>query len=163
MTVGLFVGAVGFVALATVAVDSTLVPVTVALVLIELGLCAAITVAIDGIISSVPPEKAGAGASVSETGNELGVALGTAVLGSIAIAVYRRQLVDVDAPRLAGDGPGDPRRGPPGGRRPRRGERRRAALGGRPAFVDGMRVASIVAAVLLAAVGLASWRIARRD
>ncbi|HET9542203.1 MAG TPA: MFS transporter, partial [Acidimicrobiales bacterium] len=78
ITTGLATGAVGFLLLTQLTVGSSLVPVTVALVIIEAGLCAAITVAIDAIISSVPPEKAGAGASVSETANELGVALGTA-------------------------------------------------------------------------------------
>jgi DHA2 family multidrug resistance protein-like MFS transporter len=164
VTVGLFVGAVGFAVLAMVEVGGSLVPATIALCVIELGLCAAITVAIDGIITSVPPEKAGAGASVSETGNELGVALGTAVLGSILTAVYRQQLDDtrVAAPVLdeaketlaAAHEAADDLGGSAG-------DALRAAAD--VAFVDGVRIASIVAAVLLAVVGLASWRIARND
>jgi DHA2 family multidrug resistance protein-like MFS transporter len=150
ISAGLVVGAAGFVVLVGVAVDSSLWPVTVALVLIELGLCAAITTAIDGIIASVPPAKAGAGASVSETGNELGVALGTAVLGSILVAVYRNRLGDVPAEARetlgAAHALGD--------------DAVRAAADA--AFVDGIRVASVVAALLLVAVAVASARVARR-
>jgi DHA2 family multidrug resistance protein-like MFS transporter len=147
---GLVVGAAGFVVLIAVAVDSTLWPVTTALVLIELGLCAAITTAIDGIIASVPQAKAGAGASVSETGNELGVALGTAVLGSILVAVYRHRLDDV---------PAEARETLGAAHEVGTGTVRAAADA---AFVDGIRVASAVAAVLLVAVAVASARVARR-
>ena len=44
-----------------------------------------------------PPARAGAGASVSETANELGIALGTALLGSIMTAVYRSRMELLDA------------------------------------------------------------------
>ena len=146
---GLAVGALGFVVLATIAPDSSLVPVTVALVLIEAGLCAAITTAIDGIMASIPPAKAGAGGAVSETANELGVALGTAVLGSVMVAVYRNQLEG--APEAARETLGAAHQ-----------------LGGaelvadaNAAFVDGVQVASVITAVLLAAVAVASWRVSK--
>jgi DHA2 family multidrug resistance protein-like MFS transporter len=41
------------------------------------------------VISSVAPQKAGAAAAVSQTGNEFGFALGIAIVGSIGTAVYR--------------------------------------------------------------------------
>jgi DHA2 family multidrug resistance protein-like MFS transporter len=41
------------------------------------------------VISTAPPERAGAAASMSETSNQLGIALGIAVMGSIGNAVYR--------------------------------------------------------------------------
>ncbi|HEY8507107.1 MAG TPA: hypothetical protein VIL32_02050, partial [Steroidobacteraceae bacterium] len=41
------------------------------------------------IVSSAPPERAGAASGISETGCELGGALGLAVLGSIGAALYR--------------------------------------------------------------------------
>jgi DHA2 family multidrug resistance protein-like MFS transporter len=43
----------------------------------------------DLIVSAVAPHRAGAAAAVSETGFELGGALGIAVLGSAATATYR--------------------------------------------------------------------------
>ncbi|HYF47708.1 MAG TPA: MFS transporter [Acidimicrobiales bacterium] len=150
---GLFVGAGGFLSLVFVATDSSLVPVTVALCLIQAGLCAAVTVAIDGIIASVPPAKAGAGASVSETGAELGVALGTAVLGSIMTAVYRS--------RLDGSGVAEEAKETLGAAH-ELGDAAVRALAD-AAFVDGLRVAAVVAAVLLAAVGVASARLVRGE
>ena len=41
------------------------------------------------IVGSAPPERAGAASGISETGAELGGALGIALLGSIGTAVYR--------------------------------------------------------------------------
>jgi DHA2 family multidrug resistance protein-like MFS transporter len=125
--------------------------VTLALMLIELGLCAAITTAIDGIMASIPPAKAGAGGAVSETANELGVALGTAVLGSILVAVYRRQLAD--APVAAQETLGAAHQTGDAG----------VVTAADAAFVDGVRVASVVTAVLLVLVAVASRRVSRSE
>ena len=46
----------------------------------------------DFILSAAPPDRAGAAASLSETGYELGGAFGTAVLGSVLLAVYGHRL-----------------------------------------------------------------------
>ena len=43
----------------------------------------------DLIIGAAPAERAGAAAAISETGSEMGGALGIAVLGSIGTAIYR--------------------------------------------------------------------------
>ena len=51
-------------------------------------------VAANLILGSAPPEKAGSAAAISETGGELGVALGIAILGSVATAVYRDRIAD---------------------------------------------------------------------
>jgi MFS transporter, DHA2 family, multidrug resistance protein len=56
------------------------------------------------LIGSVPPEKVGSAASVSETGGELGAALGIATLGSIGTAFYRGLLsVPAGVPTGAGN------------------------------------------------------------
>ncbi|WEO78257.1 MFS transporter [Cryobacterium sp. SO2] len=60
---------------------------------LSVGVGAAETISNDTIISSVPPEKAGAAAGVSETAYELGAVLGTAVLGAILAASYRASVV----------------------------------------------------------------------
>ena len=52
-------------------------------------------VAANLILGFAPPEKAGSAAAISETGGELGVALGIATLGSVATAVYHDQTVEV--------------------------------------------------------------------
>ncbi len=48
------------------------------------------------VVGSVPKQKAGSAAAMSETSGELGIAFGVAMIGSIGAAVYRGQ-VDVPA------------------------------------------------------------------
>jgi DHA2 family multidrug resistance protein-like MFS transporter len=50
------------------------------------------TVATDIVVGAAPADRAGAASAISETGAELGGALGIAVLGSVGLAVYRTQL-----------------------------------------------------------------------
>lgn len=63
-------------------------------VVLALGLSPVVTLGTDLIVGSAPAERAGAASSLSETGAELGGALGIAVLGSIGTAVYRRMMAD---------------------------------------------------------------------
>lgn len=46
------------------------------------------------IIGSAPPEKAGSASSLSETVNQLGIAIGVAFLGSIGVFVYRSSMIN---------------------------------------------------------------------
>jgi DHA2 family multidrug resistance protein-like MFS transporter len=70
-----------------------------------LGGSAAATVTTGTIISAAPPERAGAVSAVAQAGAELGGALGIAVLGSLATAIYRgtvaAQLPEGISPELA--------------------------------------------------------------
>jgi MFS transporter, DHA2 family, multidrug resistance protein len=50
------------------------------------------TVATDVVVGAAPADRAGAASALSETGAELGGALGIAVLGSVGLAVYRTHL-----------------------------------------------------------------------
>src|SRR6266446_6203011 len=52
--------------------------------LVALGLAPVFTLATDVIVGAAPPERAGAASAISETGSELGGALGIALLGSLA-------------------------------------------------------------------------------
>jgi DHA2 family multidrug resistance protein-like MFS transporter len=61
-------------------------------VLLGLGSSPVVTLATDLIVGAVPAERAGTASGLSETGTELGGALGIALMGSIATAVYRGQL-----------------------------------------------------------------------
>lgn len=89
VSAGLVIGALGYVLYALVGLDASVWGLTAIITLSYAGLSMSMTVAVDAIMSEIPPERAGAGASVSETANELGMALGTAILGSIFAAVYR--------------------------------------------------------------------------
>ncbi|MFT4228716.1 MAG: MFS transporter [Microbacterium sp.] len=64
-----------------------------AFVLLGLGIGTAETVSNELILSSAPPEKAGAASAVSETAYELGAVLGTAILGGLLTALYRANLL----------------------------------------------------------------------
>ncbi|NLU70756.1 MFS transporter [Streptomyces sp. HNM0574] len=66
--------------------------VTLGCAVVLFGVSPMMVLGIDLIVGSAPPEKAGAAASVSETGGELGFALGVATLGSLAAFVYRQNL-----------------------------------------------------------------------
>jgi MFS transporter, DHA2 family, multidrug resistance protein len=61
---------------------------------VSLGLAPVFTATTDLVVGSAPPERAGAASGISETGAELGGALGIAILGSIGVAVYRGELAD---------------------------------------------------------------------
>ncbi|MFF7993516.1 MFS transporter [Kitasatospora xanthocidica] len=103
------------------------------------------------VLASVPPERAGSAASMSETGNYLGGSLGFALLGTLAATVYRDHVHGgsdslaaalATAARLPTD--------------------RGAALlhDAREAFTAGLHVTGLVAAALLA--GLAVLTVAMR-
>ena len=79
----------GYVLVALSATDADLGLLVAAFVLLGLGIGAAETVSNDLILSSAPPEKAGAASAVSETAYELGAVLGTAVLGGILTSLFR--------------------------------------------------------------------------
>jgi len=74
--------------------DADLAILAIASLLVSLGLAPVFTATTDLIVSSAPPERAGAASGISETGAELGGALGIAILGSIGVAVYRGELAD---------------------------------------------------------------------
>lgn len=153
MTAGLVMGTVGFAVMIFIGVDTPAFVSALAITLGYSGLSMTMTVAIDGIMAVIPPERAGAGASVSETGNELGIALGTALLGSILTVVYRpridrlatlpRDVIDMSRETLGGavlaaEGLAE-------------GPARLLLDGASSAFVAGMNVASLAATVLIGA------------
>jgi DHA2 family multidrug resistance protein-like MFS transporter len=94
MSAGLVTAATGFAALTRVEGTSGLALLVTGSFVFSLGLAPVFTLANDLIIGTAPPERAGAVSAISETGSELGGALGIAILGSIGTAVYRRDVAD---------------------------------------------------------------------
>jgi DHA2 family multidrug resistance protein-like MFS transporter len=88
---GLVLGAVGFGLLTQIGVNS-LGLVVAEWGIMSLGFGATFTLTADLVIGAAPPERAGAASALSETGAELGGALGIAVLGSLATAIYHSQV-----------------------------------------------------------------------
>ncbi|VVP44564.1 hypothetical protein PS838_05031 [Pseudomonas fluorescens] len=71
---------------------SSLTVLIVAFALLNIGVGAIATVSNDVILSAAPPAKAGAASAISETAYEVGVVLGTTVLGGLVTAYYRGAL-----------------------------------------------------------------------
>lgn len=60
--------------------------------LVYLGLGAIAALGTDLVVGAAPPAQAGSASAMSETVQDLGVAVGVAVLGSLSTAVYRSQI-----------------------------------------------------------------------
>lgn len=160
VTLGLVLGAIGYALFALVGLDSSVLTLTAIITLSYAGLSMGMTVAVDAIMSDIPPERAGAGASVSETANELGMALGTALLGSVWAAVYRPRIDEITgipsevldvAHETLGAAVGVAQQLPEA-------DAYRLITSAQDAFVAGVRVASLVAtgAILVVAVWTAT-------
>ena len=156
---GLAFGSLGLFLLTQVGTTNGLLPLVVASVVISLGLAPVFGLTTELIVGSAPPERAGSASGISETGAELGGALGIALLGSVGAALYRGGL----PPTLLSGLPPDAATAA------------RDTLGGavgvastlptgtadtllavaRAAFVDGMHVAAAIAGVI--GLGLAAF------
>jgi DHA2 family multidrug resistance protein-like MFS transporter len=163
---GLVIAAVGFGVLTLVDKFSPLAVIVTGSVIYTLGVSPVVILATDMIVGSAPVERAGAASAISETSSELGGALGIAILGSIATAVYRT--------RMAG--------GVPQGVPSEATEIARGTLGGatavaeqlpepigaalletaRAAFVQAFEVTAAVNALLVLAAAIAATLILRR-
>jgi MFS transporter, DHA2 family, multidrug resistance protein len=86
---GLALAAVGLAILTQAGANDGLVAIVGASVVISLGLAPVFGLTTELIVGSAPPERAGAASGISETGAELGGALGISILGSIGVAIYR--------------------------------------------------------------------------
>jgi DHA2 family multidrug resistance protein-like MFS transporter len=163
---GLGLAAVGLVMLTQVGrQDGGLTILVMASVVISLGFAPVFGLTTELIVGSAPPERAGAASGISETGAELGGALGIAILGSVGVAVYRGQLSDslpADVPAEAATtardtlgaaaGVADQLPGPIG---------TRLIDAAQDAFVGGMHVVALIAAVVAVAVAALAWRALR--
>lgn len=166
MAAGLGVAALGFGVLTQVDAVTGLPLVVTAFVVYALGLAPVFTLATDVIIGNAPPERAGAAAAVSETGSELGGALGIAILGCIGTAVYRSEMA----------------RSVPAGIRAESMDAARGTLGAalavaeklpqaagaelaeaaRAAFVSSLRLTSAIAAIIVTVISIVTVLLLRR-
>jgi DHA2 family multidrug resistance protein-like MFS transporter len=99
MTGGLALAAAGYLLLTQVSSTSGPGLLVAGMLVQSLGFAPVYTLTNDLIIGAAPPERAGAAAGISETASELGGALGIALLGSLATAVYGSALAPETLPR----------------------------------------------------------------
>ncbi|MGH9025328.1 MAG: MFS transporter, partial [Acidimicrobiia bacterium] len=90
----LVVAAVGFALITQLDGASGLAVLVTGSVVFSAGVAPAVVLGTDLIVGAAPPERAGAASAISETGTELGLALGVAIIGSIGTAVYRSDVSD---------------------------------------------------------------------
>jgi len=158
VTTGWALAALGFVVLSQVGTDSSLWLLAASNVLMAGGFGMVVTLVVDMIMGAAPPERAGAASALSETSQELGGALGLAILGSLGTAVYRQSLSDtipaglpphaVDSARdtlggavVAAAGLPDPVAGA-------------LLVAARDAFVQGMHLTAVIGVVLFTVIAV---------
>ncbi|MAU70806.1 MAG: MFS transporter [Pseudozobellia sp.] len=88
----LVLSTVGYLLLTRLETSSSISLVVVGFSLIYLGLGTIASLGTDLVIGSAPIAKAGAASAISETAQELGLAVGVAVLGSLTTTIYRNQI-----------------------------------------------------------------------
>ena len=93
VAIGLAASAAGIVLITQVDTDS-LGLLVAGLAIATGGIALPMSVGMNLVLASAPPEKAGSAASMLETSGEFGIAVGVAALGSLATFVYRSQLAD---------------------------------------------------------------------
>ncbi|WP_049565048.1 MFS transporter [Streptomyces sp. SBT349] len=106
---GLACAATGFGLLTRLEAEDTVGALLTGYSVLGLGMGMAITLAYNLVVATAPPRNAGTAAALNETGTELGGALGIAILGSIATAVYERDIsraLPGDVPAGAADAAG---------------------------------------------------------
>jgi MFS transporter, DHA2 family, multidrug resistance protein len=109
-------------------------------------------------LAAAPPQKVGAASSLTQTSNELGVALGIATLGSVGTAVYRSQLnhkLPSGLPQDSGDTARHSIESAVAVAHQIPGQLGNALLvGAREAFTSGLNVVALIAAVVMAALAV---------
>jgi DHA2 family multidrug resistance protein-like MFS transporter len=85
--------AVGYLLLAVIAPTSGAGLLISGFSLVYLGLGAIAALGTDLVVGTAPPNKAGSASAMSEMVQELGIALGVAVLGSLTTFIYRREIL----------------------------------------------------------------------
>ncbi|MGW5016697.1 MFS transporter [Streptomyces cacaoi] len=93
---GLATAALGYALITALPLADGPTLLAVAFCFVSLGAGTVMTLTNGIVLDTVPPERAGAASAVSETGIELGGAMGVAVLGSVLSSAYRRGLDPVE-------------------------------------------------------------------
>jgi DHA2 family multidrug resistance protein-like MFS transporter len=157
MTVGLLAAVPG---LALMALSGRW-PVVIGLAITSMGIQVVLALTYDLVVSSAPPERAGVASGMGETGTELGMALGVAIAGSLVTAVYRSGVtVPVGAPDSVGDTLGsavsaaEHLPGPVA---------QQLLETARDAYTNGVQLAAVVSAVMIAILAIATAKLVRID
>jgi len=165
---GMALMGLGLLDLSTAGVHTAYPPIALAVAIMGAGMGLVMAPASTTIMTTVPARQAGAGSAINDTIREVGGALGIAIIGSLAAAVYRSRLTHVltarHAPALtvhvatssiaAADAAGQQAGGAPGSE---------LVAAAHSAFVNAMAMGiRVAAAVALAAAIAAIFALPRR-
>jgi MFS transporter, DHA2 family, multidrug resistance protein len=89
---GFIIMATGYGVLTQVTATGDMLAPIAGIILFLAGLIPVLTIATDLVISAAPEHRVGAASGISESSAELGASLGIAVLGSVASAIYQREM-----------------------------------------------------------------------
>src|SRR6202020_3233932 len=89
---GIVLMGAGLLVLSTAGVHTSYPPLAVAVAIMGAGMGLVMAPASTTIMTTVPAHQAGAGSAINDTIREVGGALGIAIVGSLAAAVYRSHL-----------------------------------------------------------------------
>ncbi len=89
---GMALMGLGLLDLSTAGVRTAYLPIAVAIAVMGAGMGLVMAPASTTIMDTVPAHQAGAGSAINDTIREVGGALGVAIVGSLAAAVYRSRL-----------------------------------------------------------------------
>jgi DHA2 family multidrug resistance protein-like MFS transporter len=166
MVIGLSIAAAGFLLLAMAGGTSGLPAIVAGSTVFSLGLAPVITVANDIIIGTAPAARAGAAAGISETTAELGGALGIALLGTVGAVVYRGRVLSAAPAEVPPEALDAARRTLGGAVAAARQLPESVGSGllaaSREAFTEGLRLTSLINAVIVAALAVLAAVVARR-
>jgi DHA2 family integral membrane protein (MFS transporter) len=153
--------ALGLVLFSLLGVDSSVWVVYGPILFLATGMALTMTPLTTQIMAAVPVTKAGVGSAMNDTTRELGGALGVAVLGSLVTSTYASSLGDAvsglsGADRAAAE---SGLVGAFGVAQQLGAEGAGLVEAAKQAFVDGMGVASITGAVVVAIAAVLSYRL----
>ena len=160
---GFAIAGVGLAILGSITASSPngLALVVIASTIISIGLGPVFGLTTELIVGSAPPERAGAATGMSETGSEVGGALGLSLLGTIGLAIYRSGMT-TDLPAGVPDAAAASARDTLGAAL-EIASALPAELGAavaqiaQDAFVDGMQVAAIISVALSVVVAVVAF------
>jgi EmrB/QacA subfamily drug resistance transporter len=92
---GMALMGIGLLDLSTAGVHTAYPPIALAVAIMGAGMGLVMAPASSTIMTTVPAHQAGAGSAINDTIREVGGALGIAIVGSLAAAVYRSRLTHV--------------------------------------------------------------------
>ncbi|APU22659.1 MFS transporter [Actinoalloteichus sp. GBA129-24] len=92
--VGAALAAAGMIVISLSPAEDGLAQLVIGAFLAAGGISPITTLATDVVVASVSPERSGAASALAETANELGAAVGIAILGSLGALVYRSGVQD---------------------------------------------------------------------